>query len=142
MATKQQAAKFIRFKAVIYWAQLAEPNELSGKYEFKACNLNDKTVEAFEALGCTVNVSEKHPEMGQFVVFRSAKPMKAVDEEGDAVQADIIGNGSEAIITAGSYDWKFKNKTGTSATLKKLIITKLEEYAGGDVDEDEVEETL
>lgn len=139
---KQQAAKFVRFKAEIYWANLERLGEQSGKYEFNACNLNDKTVEALENLGLEVKMKEKNPEMGRYVTFRSKRPIPAYDEDGDRLDGSLVGNESEAIITAGAYDWEFKGKKGTSATCKKLVITDLKEYTGGPVNEDEVEETL
>jgi hypothetical protein len=51
-----------------------------------------------------------------------------VDESGNPVTA-LIGNGSRAIATVGSYEWTFKNKTGVSPALRKIVITELVEVA-------------
>jgi hypothetical protein len=54
-----------------------------------------------------------------------------------------VGNGSKAIALIAPYEWKFKNKKGVSASLKKLVITDLVKYeAKDDVDMDDDEEAL
>jgi hypothetical protein len=135
-------AKFVRLAATIEWAFLNRTNEYSGKYEFDACNLAPKAVEALEAMGIEVKVSEKRPEKGHYIKCRSSRPIKAVDEDGDPVDGEIVGNGTKAILTIGSYEWKFKGKKGISPTCRKFIVTELVEYDGGDPDEDEIEDAL
>lgn len=142
MAKGKEAAKFVRFACTLEWANLATPNEMSGKYEFDACGLSPKTIDALEALGIEVKVSEKHPDKGAFVKIRSARPIPAFDTDGDKLDGNNVGNGTKAIVIAGSYDWKFKGKTGTSASCRKLTITDLVEYDGGEPDDSEVEDTL
>lgn len=140
---KKEAAKFVRFACVLEWANLSTPNEMSGKYEFDACNLNPKTIEALEALGLEVKVSEKHPDKGAFIKIRSARPIPAYDSEtGEKLDGNTVGNGTKAIVIAGAYEWTFKNKKGISATCRKLTITDLIEYDGAEPDESEVEDTL
>ena len=135
-------AKFVRLAATIEWAFLNRPNEMSGKYEFDACNLAPKAVEALESIGIEVKVSEKRPEKGQYIKCRSSRPIKVIDQEGDPVDPETVGNGTKAILVIGSYDWKFKGKKGTSPTCRKFVITELVEFTGGEPDEDEIEDVL
>jgi hypothetical protein len=37
-----------------------------------------------------------------------------------------------------TYEWKYKNKSGVSPSLAKLVVTDLIAYAVGDIDDDEV----
>lgn len=138
----KDTAKFVRLAATIEWAFLTTPNEMSGKYEFDACNLTPKAVEALESIGVEAKVSEKRPEKGHYIKIRSKRPIKAVDEDGDPVDGEGMGNGTKAILVVGSYDWKFKNKKGTSPTVRKFIVTEFVEYTGGEPGEDEIEDVL
>lgn len=136
-------AKFVRIKATVMWAKLNKTND-NGKYEVELTNIPPKVVEVIESVleGVEVKTNEKYPEKGHYLKIYSGRPIKAFDEEGDQIEGDIVGNGSKAIVTLGKYDWKFKAKSGTSATIKKLVITDLVEYTGGEPDEDEVEEAF
>jgi hypothetical protein len=52
-----------------------------------------------------------------------------------------VGNGSKAKAVINPYEWKYKNKKGVSPSLRKLVITELIEYGGGNnanLDDDEV----
>lgn len=130
----------IKIKADVYWAQLNKINEMSGKYQVNLCNLSDAAVEALEAMGLSVLVGEdKKAEMGRYITCKSNNPIRAYDTDGDEL-SELVGNGSKAKAVVGAYEWKYKNKKGMSASLKKLVITDLVEYAsdGSTIDDDEV----
>ena len=124
--------KKLKIKCDIYWAQLNKMNEMSGAYQVNLCNLSDAAAEALEEMGLSVNQdSEKKADMGKYITCKSKnKPMKAFDVDGDEITEDI-GNGSKAKALVGTYDWTYKNKKGVSASLIKLVVTDLVEYAGG-----------
>lgn len=130
----------IKIKADVYWAQLNKINEMSGKYQVNLCNLSDAAVEALEAMGLSVLVGEdKKAEMGRYITCKSNNPIRAYDTDGDEL-SELVGNGSKAKAVVGAYEWKYKNKKGMSASLKKLVITDLVEYASdsGSIDDEEV----
>lgn len=129
----------VKIKADVYWAQLNKINEMSNKYQVNLCNLSDAAVEALEAMGISVSIGEdKKADMGRFITCKSNNPIRAYDTDGDEI-SELIGNGSKAKAVVGSYEWKYKNKKGTSPSLKKLVITNLVEYAsdGGSIDDEE-----
>jgi hypothetical protein len=131
--------KRVKVKASIYWCFHNKVNEMSGDYQLNLCNLSEAAVEAFEEMGITVQTGEgKKEDMGKYITCKSKKPIKVFDADGDEI-TESIGNGSKGKAIVGSYDWTFKNKKGTSASLGKLVITDLVEYAsaGGDLADDE-----
>lgn len=130
--------KRIKIKASIYWCFHNKVNEMSGDYQINLCNLSEAAVEALEEMGITVQTGEeKKADMGRYITCKSKKPIKVFDADGDEI-TESIGNGSKGKAIVGSYDWTFKNKKGTSASLGKLVITDLVEYAaGGDLSDDE-----
>lgn len=117
----------IKIKANIMWAQMNKVNEMSGKYQINLCDLSDAAAQALENMG--IEVKEKEGQ-GKFITCKSAKPMKAFDEDGKEIEEDI-GNGSKAKAIITAYEWKYKNKKGVSPSLKKLVVTDLVMYAGG-----------
>lgn len=127
----------VKIKATIMWAQMNKVNEMSGKYQVNLCDLSDAAVEAIEAMGIEVKDKEG---FGKYITCKSAKPMKAFDEDGDEINEEI-GNGSKAKAIITAYEWKYKNKKGVSPSAKKIVITDLVEYAGAGgsfKDDDEV----
>ena len=117
----------IKIKANIMWAQMNKVNEMSGKYQINLCDLSDAAAQALENMGIEVKEKEGH---GKFITCKSAKPMRAFDEDGKEIEEDI-GNGSKAKAIITAYEWKYKNKKGVSPSLKKLVVTDLVMYAGG-----------
>jgi hypothetical protein len=128
----------VKLKADVMWAQLDKVNEMSGKYQVNLCNLSDAAVLALEELG--IAVAEKEGQ-GRFITCKSANPIKAFDADGDEIDGVKVGNGSKAKAVINPYEWKYKNKKGVSPSLRKLVITELIEYGGGNnanLDDDEV----
>lgn len=128
----------IKIKAKLFWAQLNEPNEMSGKYQVDLCNLSFQAVKELKDAGITVNNrADDQYERGDYITCKSTYPIKAIDGDGVPFSTDVrIGNGSEAIAVVDTYDWKFKGKSGKSPSLTTLAITDLIAYeAAGSVPE-------
>ena len=130
----------IKVKADVMWAYLDKPNDMSGKYQVDLCNLSDSAVGALEGMGVTVRQKE---DKGYFITCKSTNPIRAYDRDGDVIEGISIGNGSKAVAMIGTYNWTFKNKEGTSPSLKKLVVDELVAYEGDPVteqmdDDDEV----
>lgn len=112
----------IKLRATINWAYLTQPNDLSDKYQVDLCELSDKAVAALEEMGIEVRAKE---DRGHYVTCKSTRPIFAFDKDtGDDISGLGIGNGSEAIAVISPYEWSFKNKSGVSPSLRKLVITK------------------
>lgn len=130
----------VKIKADVMWAYLDKPNEMSGKYQVDLCNLSDAAVKALEDMGISVRQKE---EKGYFITCKSTNPIRAYDKDGDVIEGISIGNGSKSIAMVGAYEWNWKNKSGVSASLKKLVIDELVAYEGDGepepmLDDDEV----
>jgi hypothetical protein len=124
--------KPVKVKADIFWAQsMHTPSSMSGKYELTLANLSEGAVKALETIGLTVRTREDKPDQGFFLVCKSAKfPIQAYDEKGQEIPASVmIANGTKATAVLSSFSWKSPTgKRGTSASLKKLVVTELIEY--------------
>jgi hypothetical protein len=134
-----EAAK-VKVKCDLYWAQLSKQNEMSGKYQVDLCNLSDAACKALEEMGIEIKSdAAKKPEQGKYITCKSSNPIKAFDNDGDEI-SELVGNGSKAKAVLSSYEWKYKNKSGVSPSLAKLVVTDLVEYADavGDIGDDEV----
>jgi hypothetical protein len=81
---------------------------------------------ALEGIG--IDVKNK-PDLGNYISCKSTTPIKAVDEQGIALDPEtLVGNGSKAKAAVSFYDWKYMNKSGRSPSLMKLMITDLIVY--------------
>lgn len=135
---KQVSSKSIKVGGTIMWAYLTKVNDLSEKYQFDLCQLSNKAVDALEEMDITVKYREDQPEKGKFITYKSARPIRAVDSDGDEITVPV-GNGSKATVLTGTYSWEFKNKKGVSPTCKKLVVTDLTVFDAEDGDDDEDE---
>lgn len=128
----------IKIKAKLFWAQLNEPNEMSGKYQVDLCNLSFQAVKELKDAGINVNNrADDEYGRGDYITCKSTYPIKAIDGDGVPISTDVrIGNGSEAIAVVDSYEWKFKGKSGKSPSLTTLAVTDLVAYeAAGSIPE-------
>jgi hypothetical protein len=127
----------VKFNDVtLYWAFLTEKNDLSDKYQVDLCNLNDAQVEKLEDLGLVVR--NKGDDRGNFLTAKSSKyPITPYTTSGDEIH-EKVANGSKASVLFDTYEWNFKNKTGVSMGIKKLIVTDLIAYEA-EVSEEDVE---
>lgn len=143
----------VKLKCDIYWAFTSKPNDMSGKYQVNLCNLSDSACAALADMGIDVadasdavnadgEPDENKRAMGKYITCKSNSPIWTFDADGDRLTEDVkIGNGSKAKALIRPYDWKYKNKKGTSASCRRLMITDLVEYesAGdGGLDDDDV----
>jgi hypothetical protein len=103
---------------------------MSGKYQVDLCNLSDAACKALEEMGIEVKSNGDKPEQGKYITCKSSNPIKAFDNDGDEID-EIVGNGSKAKALISSYEWKYKNKSGVSPSLVKLVVTDLIVYAEG-----------
>lgn len=132
--------KPVKLSAEINWAFFDKVSEMSGKYQVDLCNLTDQAVSALEAIGVAPRKREDKPEKGWFVTVKSSNPIKPVDDKGNHITA-MVANGSKATALVSAYNWNWKNKSGVSPTLMKIVITDLKEYnpeatATADLDDD------
>ena len=131
----------VKIKADIMWAFLNKKNEMADRYTVDLCNLSDNAVKALEGLGITVNHKDGK---GHFITCKSKNPIRAYDDGGSEIDSDVIvGNGSKCVGSVESYEWAYKGKKGVSPSLRKLVITELNQYEGGnDVSADMLDEAL
>lgn len=119
--------KPVKLQAEIQWAFFDKVSDMSGKYQVDLTNLSDQAVKALEAIGVAVRKREDKPEKGWFVTVKSNNPIKPVDEKGNTITA-TVANGSKATALVSAYQWTWKNKSGVSPSLMKIVITDLKEY--------------
>ena len=129
--------KPVKVDATVMWAFLRKRNEMSGKYQVDLCNLTDGDAAALEQLGVVVKENVNKPEKGKYITCKSANyEIDAYDTHGNPIKEEV-GNGSKARALIGVYEWKFKGKKGVSPSLKKLVITDLNEDKPGKVEDDD-----
>ena len=113
------------------WASVFEPNEMSDKFQVDICNLNKDYVKALKDVGIEVKkgTGEK-ADKGNYITAKSGKyAPKVLDRAGNVMDGSVlIGNGSEIKVSINPYEWSFKGKSGVSAGLNSLMVTKLVEY--------------
>jgi hypothetical protein len=87
----------------LYWASLAEPNTMSGKYQVDLCQLTEEQVGVLEDIG--LNVRTKGDDRGYFVTAKSAKfPITPYLKDGGVFEG-MVANGSKADVKAEAYQW-------------------------------------
>jgi hypothetical protein len=127
--------KPITVNTTLYWANLANKSELSGKYQVDLGQLSEGAVEALQQRGIEARTKPPEPDKpdkGHFITCKSVNPIRAYNTAGDEISA-LVGNGSTAKVAVGYYDWKNPaGKTGRSGSILKLIVTELEVYESVD----------
>ena len=131
----------------LMWASLREPrqdDDSPPKFQTDCCQLTDEHVEALGDAGVEVRdgnlLKTPQPEKGFFITAKSGlrprvvAPMKAAY---DPENIPLVGNGTLANVFVRPFDWKYKQRSGTSAGLQAVQILKLVEY---DTDPFEIEE--
>ena len=120
--------KPVKIEGTLFWAFLNRKNELSDCYSVDIGNLDDGDVAKLKTIGIEAKFNPKKPEMGHFITCKSKNyPIKATELSGDEIDV-AVANGSKAKALVGTYEWKFKGKSGVSPSLKKLVVTELIEY--------------
>jgi hypothetical protein len=100
-------------------------NEDNKKYECTIGNLSDKAAEALKELG--IQIKEKDT-MGKYIVGKSLYKFEPVDNDGNKVDIERIGNGTKVTALVSSYRHKMSAKYGAAPSIKMLIVTELKEY--------------
>ena len=125
-------SKPVKIKATLMWCNHNKVNEMSNKFQVDLCNLSDNAVKALESLGLEVRKREDKPEKGFYITCKSTVPMKVFDANGGDLSNVAIGNGSTATAVVGAYAWSWKNKSGVSASLTKMVVENLVAYDAPD----------
>lgn len=100
-------------------------NEDNDKYECTLGGLSAKACEALEELG--IKIKERDP-MGKYVVGKSKYAFEPVDQDGNPVDINKIGNGTKVVALVSSYRHKMSAKFGAAPSISKLIVTELKVY--------------
>jgi hypothetical protein len=135
MSENKTYENIIISKVKLQWAKLAEPSEMSGKYQVDLVELNDSTVKLLTKAGITVkdgaDKKKPDPEIGKYVVASATRPVPVIDGKRNAMyELDGIGNGSLANVVIRPYNWTFKGKSGVGCGLQAVQVTELKEYSG------------
>lgn len=129
--------KPVRIVGELFWSKWMKEfntkfNDTNTKYECTIGNLTDKSVEALQSIG--VNVKEKDT-MGKYIVAKSKFVFEPVDEEGNAIDIDAIGNGTKISALMTSYEHKMSSKYGKAPSVRKLIVVELKTYEPAEEEE-------
>lgn len=100
-------------------------NEDNDKYECTLGGLSEKACDALEELG--IKIKDRDP-MGKYVVGKSKYVFEPVDQDGNPVDINKIGNGTKVVALVSSYRHKMSAKFGAAPSIVKLIVTELKEY--------------
>jgi hypothetical protein len=116
----------------LYWANLRQRNDMSGKYQVDLCNLNEKQKEALEDAG--ISVRNKGDDRGDFVTAKSKNfEIIAFDKDGLEISENVlVGNGTKANVITETYEWSHAatKRSGVSLGIKigGLVVTGMNEY--------------
>ena len=114
-------------------------NEDNKKYECTLGKLSDKACEALKELGIQI---KNKPEMGNYIVGKSLYKFEPVDESGNKVAIEDIGNGTKVTALVSSYRHKMSAKYGAAPSIKMLIVTDLVTYNPSPDDAEEDDDIL
>lgn len=128
-------------KAVLAFPYLHREDD-NGKYSLQLCNLSQSAAAKLEEMGVPVKQKDEDKfERGYYIQATSKFPFKPVDEDGLPLDASTIGYGSVVRASVTTYDWTYRNKSGTSPRILHLVIDELVEPEDA-VDLDDFEEAL
>tara|TARA_Y100000593_G_C4228426_1_gene295688 strand:+ start:531 stop:947 length:417 start_codon:yes stop_codon:yes gene_type:complete len=118
------------------WANVFEPNKMSGKYQMDICQLDKNTVKALQDEGLEIKQGEgEKAHKGFFITAKTKLPPKVMDSQKNIWPSEkLIGNGSKVKVSVNPYSWTFKGKNGISASLTALMVLNLEEYQNSELD--------
>lgn len=127
----------VKVKGILFWCEHSKVNAMSGKHQVILGGLSDAAAAALEALNLEVVEKDDKPEYGKHITCKSVNPIKITDTMGVDLAEVKIGNGSECKAMIRPYEWTFKNKKGVSPSLQACVVTKLVEFGGGGLEDDE-----
>lgn len=102
-------------------------NAARPKYECTLGNLSQAAAKALTTLG--IHVKEKKGQ-GLSISGKSNYVFIATGENGEAVDPQVIGNGTKCVALVGSYEHPASAAHGNAASISSVKITKLVTYAG------------
>lgn len=133
--------KPVKVSGQLFWSNWMKEfntkfNEDNTKYECTLGMLSDKACEALKEQG--IMIKNKNT-MGNYIVGKSKFVFEPVDEEGNAVAIEKIGNGTKVTALIGSYRHKMSAKYGAAPSIGKIIVTDLVVYGeGAEGDDDDI----
>ena len=106
------------------------------KYKLTVCNVSEKAAEKLkEEFGIKVKNNPEKPEYGLHFNAKSLYAWEFKDDAGNAVAADVIGNGTKAEVdVTGSYSHKFEKQHGKGPVVNSrggVVIKELVAREGG-----------
>ena len=113
------------------WARLTEesgPNEMSQKFQLDLY-LSPDSLKKLEEIMAQEIIKDKGE--GAYITAKSTK-LPRVYTADRMPFTGLIGNGSQVSAKVLVKEYEFKKKTGITAYLNGLVITKLEQYNGAD----------
>lgn len=120
----------VKIKAKLLWPCLTRVNDQSERYQVDLTEMSDAAKDKLREMGLEIRNKEGK---GDFITCKSNFPIAAYDDGGAEIDGSIVGNGTEAIVWVGYYDWKGRTGSGRSASTSRLIVTNLVEYKGKNV---------
>jgi len=134
----------VNAKAVIagtlYWPFLERQNPMkAGKWTIDLGQLDKSAVKTLGEMGLKDNIKEDDeakaakegkPYRGKFISLKTGYPPKVFDQQRNDVDADAIGNGTEANVRVTSYDYSAGPtwKAGVGAGFNAVQVTNLVEF--------------
>lgn len=115
------------------WARLTEesgPNEMSQKYQLDLY-LSPESLKKLEEIMAQEIIKDKGEGEGAYITAKSTKLPRVYTADRQPFTG-LIGNGSLVRAKVLVKEYEFKKKTGITAYLNGLVITKLEKYSGAD----------
>ncbi len=115
-------------------------NATNDRFKLEVCNVSEKAAEALaKEHGIKVKQDDKK---GRNFNCKSKYPFKFLDDAGNVLDPNTVGNGSKAVVNiTGSYGHKFEKMYGKSAiAVSEVVVTELVSYtpsenAGGHEEE-------
>lgn len=115
------------------WARLTEesgPNEMSQKYQLDLYP-TPESLKKLEEIMAQEIIKDKGEGDGAYITAKSTKLPRVYTADRMPFTGSI-GNGSQVRAKVLVKEYEFKKKTGITAYLNGLVITKLEKYSGAD----------
>ena len=136
--------KPVKVAGELYWSNWMKEynkkfNEANDKYECTLGQLSDAACAKLEELG--IKLKDKDT-MGKYIVGKSKFLFEPVDEEGNPVDINKIGNGTKCYALVSSYRHKMSAKFGAAPSIKKIVITELKVYSPEGAEEEETADDI
>lgn len=113
------------------WARLTEatgPNEMSQKYQLDLY-LDPVNLKKLTDIMAQEIIKDKNEGEGAYITAKSTKLPRVYTADRQPFAGEI-GNGSKVRAKVLVKEYEFKKKTGITAYLNGLVITKLEQWSG------------